>query len=117
MDRFRIALVDMPRMLNEIFEQTVSNDVQLELVGNFREQSELEAAIRQCSADFVIAGCDSVPEDDLGRLLGGRPEVKLLAVLRDGRDSTLYELKRVPLGERSPEQLVGEIIAIANAAR
>ena len=92
MEPIRIVLADMPRMLRETLEEH--------------------------DADFVITGADVLRPDDVDALLEARPRMKVLAVVGDGRDAFLYELRpqKVPLGEVSPHTLL-EAIRAASWAR
>jgi hypothetical protein len=80
----------------------------IDLVGELCA-GDAPAALNAHPADFAIVGSDDAQL--AGDLLAIAPRLKLLAVIDDGRDAALYELRpqKVALGELSPERLVGII--------
>lgn len=113
MPRTRLLLVDLPRLLRDIVEDAVSLVEQIELVGAV-ESSFLRESGRTNGADFVVVGHDDPRL--VGELLAAQPSMKVLAIIGDGVQSALYELRphRIPLGELSPERLV-EVITQSTA--
>jgi hypothetical protein len=81
----------------------------MEVVGELRDVAGLVELAGRTDASFVIALLTH-PELDSGYtdLLAERPSTRVLAVRREGRQSTLYELRphAEVLGELSPETLL-----------
>jgi DNA-binding NarL/FixJ family response regulator len=108
-ERARIALVELPRIMREIIERAVADQPDMEIVGEL-PASTLPEALDGAGVDVVISGtnydCASLRE-----LLDERPRLKVLAVADDGRDAFLFELRptRTPLGEVSPQNIVDAI--------
>ena len=112
MEKSHLLLVDMPRMLRDVVVDAISRADDVELVGDVDALGAREA-LREAAVDFVITGRD---DSRLATgLLSVRPRLKVLAMIDDGRESALYELRpeKVPLGELSPRRLV----AIVREAR
>jgi DNA-binding NarL/FixJ family response regulator len=108
-ERARIALVELPRIMREIIERAVADQPDMEIVGEL-PASTLPEALDGAGVDVVISGtnydCASLRE-----LLDERPRLKVLAVADDGRDAFLFELRptRTRLGEVSPQTIVDAI--------
>jgi DNA-binding NarL/FixJ family response regulator len=109
-DRARVVLLELPRLLQEIVERAVGGQPDMEIVADLPTARTLPAALAEARADVVISGAghDSA---ELSDLLEERSRLKVLAVSNDGRDAVLYELRpvRTPLGELSPRTIVEAI--------
>jgi DNA-binding NarL/FixJ family response regulator len=123
--RIRILLAEMPRMMREIVESAVSTQADMQIIGAIEERlvergaltAAAEARVERADADVVILGLQRDDEARAyDRLLYVRPRLTLLAITGDGRGAFLYELRphKVPIGDVSPEGLLG---AIRTAAR
>jgi hypothetical protein len=105
-ERTRILLVDLPRMLLEILAEALEKQPDMAAVVSAHlrvEQPDLS------EIDVVITGHD---DPQLASLLLERyPRLRLFSLVRDGKDSLLYELRpqRVPLGELSTSDLIEAI--------
>jgi DNA-binding NarL/FixJ family response regulator len=112
LEPIRILLVDMPRMLREIVSETVSNQPDMRVVAERAEHSSMPSAASESGAQVVIVGSDGPDvEDGCERFALQRPDVGVLALSADGRQTVLYELRphRVSLGDLSPQQLTAAI--------
>jgi DNA-binding NarL/FixJ family response regulator len=110
LDRTRIVLIDMPRMLREIIREVVAAEPGAEVVAEFGEPVDLVPAVLAHRAGFVILGAD-LAAGEVARLLDELPRTRVLGVADDGGQSFLYELRphMVELGEISPERLLEAI--------
>ncbi len=110
MEQTLVILVNMPRMLCEIVREVVAHEPGLEIVDEQDGDAAL-ARIRASDACVVITRLDEPPSESVGRFLGAGSHVRVLALSVDGRDGTLYELRRQesPLGEISPTVLLAAI--------
>jgi DNA-binding NarL/FixJ family response regulator len=119
MNEIRILLVDMPRMLREILQNTLDSQPGMTVVRVHPTPVPLVEAVDQGRAQLVVFGQES-PTLTPGcrELLEQRPRVHVMAVSGDGRRTTLYGLRpyREPLGEVEPEQLVEAIRGMVAAA-
>ena len=116
MDRIRILLAEVPRLLREIIESVVAGQGDMSIVGVIATREPVIAALEETPADVVIVGLrNEETAADLTPILYERPRVKLLAISRDGGSTTVYELRpfSVPLIDVSPTGLVDAIRAAA----
>jgi DNA-binding NarL/FixJ family response regulator len=107
--RAKILIVEIPSLLREIIEEMVADEDDMEVVGELPDHSAIVELVERTGATFVIAGLTHPELDALYReLLLEQPATRVLAVGREGRQSTLYELRpRIEtLGELSPEMLL-----------
>jgi DNA-binding NarL/FixJ family response regulator len=107
--RTRILLFDMPRMLRDIVIETLAAEPDMEVAAEVATADDLLRSVERRNADVVVTRRD---DSSLAALLLTRqPQLKVLAVADNGRESSLYEMRpqRVPLGEITPQRLVTEI--------
>jgi DNA-binding NarL/FixJ family response regulator len=118
-DRIRVVVSGMPRMLREMVTALVQAQADMAVVGAASSDAELHPLALRTAPDVVILAVDDDGVPAAGRELVYRePHVKLIAVAAAGRQAWLYELRPVerPLGEMSPEVLVETIRAAAGSA-
>jgi DNA-binding NarL/FixJ family response regulator len=111
-ERIRIFLAELPRMLREIIESAVAGQSDMSIVGSVDARERVTTALGRTPADVVIVGLhDAETTATLYPMLLEQPRLKLLAISGDARSSYLYELRphTVPLGDVSPEALVDAI--------
>jgi hypothetical protein len=97
----------MPPLLLDMLHHVVASEPDMTVVGRVGE-ADLLAAARRTRADVVLVGQKAKDErEQYGHLLLRRPRLKVLAIARDGRTGSLYELRprRIPLGEMSADAL------------
>ena len=104
MTHTRILIFGLQQMMHEIIENAVLGHPGFEVVNS--DRGALADAVEQCHADAVITGDDDPKL--AGALLERHPRLKVLAVVADGREALLYELRprRDSLGELSPVALL-----------
>ena len=105
-------------MLREIVSETVSSQPDMRVVAERGDHSSMLSAARESDAQVVIAGTDGADaENGCERFAVQRPDVGVLALSADGRQTVLYELRPhpVPLGELSPRQLTDAIRSAVHA--
>jgi hypothetical protein len=107
MDHTRILIFNLQRMMHEIIEIAILGQPDLQVVRS--DRGSLAEAIALSHADAVITGIDD-PEL-AAALLERHPRLKLLAVVAEGREALLYELRprREGLGELSPAALLAAL--------
>jgi hypothetical protein len=97
-------------MLRDIVEDVVSAQPDMELVG--RGVSDLATTIKAQQPDVVVVAeawaCLNLPGREL--LVDDR-WLRVLVVIGDGRQAQLFELRRIPIHEVSPQGLVNAIRA------
>jgi DNA-binding NarL/FixJ family response regulator len=107
-----IAFIDMPRMLREIVDDSLSKRPDVRLVDETQDGSSLVDAVDRSGAAVLIISAERIGPADVCRLLEQRPRVKVFAITSDGRDGCLYELRPnlVLVGDLSPTSLVQTVL-------
>jgi DNA-binding NarL/FixJ family response regulator len=109
LERTRILLAEMPRLLADIVGQALREQPDMEVVVcDGRVGSLMELADRS-RPDVVVIGADD--PRIAGELVTSMPRLKVLAVTGGDSEAYLYELRphRIQLGEVTPRTLVEEI--------
>lgn len=100
----------MPKLLQEIVVGMVSDEQDMQIVGDSAGTDALSDVVQDTQADVVIAACRASEVGRLGRIVNGTPPV-LLAIVDDGRRGIIHELRphEVDIGELTPNTLVAAI--------
>jgi DNA-binding NarL/FixJ family response regulator len=108
MDRIGVVLVDMPRMLRQILRTSVQAHPDFSVLAELPDAEHLADVAAETDTRFVITDAATATREGVERLLALRPQIRVLGIERDGRETFLYELRpqRIPLGEVSSETLV-----------
>jgi AmiR/NasT family two-component response regulator len=107
-EKRRVLLLDLPRMLAELVRQVGARDEGLEVVGDVTE-AQAPGAVAQMHPDFVIVGGDrTTPPDSCRAVFDSQPHLTVLALTGNGSDGVLWELAphREALGDLSQEALL-----------
>jgi two-component system response regulator DesR len=111
-DRIRVLLAGMPRMLRDVFTLVLADQPDMEVVGELTDLLDLLLAARYTHSDVAILGLrDAEFPGICTHLLAEYPHIKILGVTRDGRRAFVYALRpsKVPVGEVSPDGLLAAI--------
>jgi DNA-binding NarL/FixJ family response regulator len=115
--RISVILSELPPVLEQIVRGALREASDLEVVGRVDDSSELLRHHLLSETDVVvIALVASALPQAYADALRRHPLLRIIAVARDGRTVTRYELRpsALPLGELSRESLVD---AVRDAAR
>jgi len=92
MNRIRVLVANQPRLIGELISATISDQPDIELVGEVGKQEDLAEAVAETRPDVLI-----VPMDDrnnyrtqCGFLLGRYPEMKILALAPEQNRALFY---------------------------
>jgi DNA-binding NarL/FixJ family response regulator len=99
-------------MLREIVSETISAQPDMQVVAEDLQYAGMLSAAVRSRARVVVVGSDGADVEDMcERLAVQRPDLGVLAVSADGRQTIVHELRphRIPLGDLSPQQLVEAI--------
>jgi hypothetical protein len=115
LDPIRILFGEMPRMLREIVEDSIRSQPDMKLIDS-GDRHDLPLAIKRARADVVIVAergvDDSVSHE---QILLENPRLMVLVVSRNGRKATLWQFRRIPVAEVSPQGLVDAIRAAVHS--
>jgi hypothetical protein len=112
-DRIRVVLAEMPRMLRDIVQNMLGGVPDVALTTAPVRVDGLDEMLAALEPDVVILDEASSRGDDFAALLFAHPRLRLVAISGDGRDAHLYELRphRVALGALSPTALIDVVRA------
>jgi DNA-binding NarL/FixJ family response regulator len=96
-------------MLRDIVMESLAAEPDMQVAAEVATADDLLRSVERTRADVVVTGRDD--SSLASALLRKQPQLKILAVADNGRESSLYEMRpqRVPLGEITPQRLVTEI--------
>ena len=110
MERTRVILAGMPRILREIVEGLVADEHELEIV----EEDDVVVAlttIENGRDSVVITTREGLDRESVDRLLSDSARVRLLVLSGDGRNAARYDLRvdERAFGEMSQPVLLAAI--------
>jgi len=116
-ERIRILLGVMPRMLRDILCSAMNGESDLAVVCRLAEGETLLDAVQRTQPEVVVLGLGTERSPAVGELLGAHPYMKVLTVSADGRLAAVHDLRRHVdhLGEASPGELLSAIRAAVSA--
>ncbi len=91
MNRIRVLIANRPRLIRELVMATISDQPDIEIIGEIQEESEIENATDQTRPDFLIVALeksDRLPEV-CQSILRHHPQMKIIAIAGD-RNSTMF---------------------------
>jgi AmiR/NasT family two-component response regulator len=91
MKNIRVLVANRPRLMREVVLETISDQADIEIVGEIHDEGELEEAVKKAQPDFLIVALDS--KDRLPQacysLLEADPRLRIIAIAPD-REYTLF---------------------------
>jgi DNA-binding NarL/FixJ family response regulator len=111
-ERVRVVLAGLPRMLADIVHRVLTEAPDLEITHTLAEFEGLMDTLDLGDTDVVVTGHG--PNGNLEQfatILRAHPSLRIFALEGDGRRAVMYELQphSVPLGDVSPEGLIEAI--------
>lgn len=88
----RVLVANHPRLLRELILNTISEEVDIEIVGEVQQESELAAFVSRTHPDCVVVGladANELPESCVA-LLREFPGLRVLAIARDGNSLKFF---------------------------
>jgi DNA-binding NarL/FixJ family response regulator len=86
----RVLVANKPRLMRELVLATISDQPDIEIVGQIQDDAEIEQAVRETQPDFVIVALDD--SDRLPHscriLLEQHPHLRVIAIA-SSRESTM----------------------------
>jgi DNA-binding NarL/FixJ family response regulator len=87
----RVLVANRPRLIRELIMATISDQPDIEIVGEVPEESEIELAIERTHPDFLIVALDK--SDKLPVIwqetLRSHPDMRVIAIAPD-RDNLMF---------------------------
>jgi chemotaxis response regulator CheB len=91
MKAVRVLVANRPRLMRDLVIATISDQPDIEVVGEIEEESQIDAAIEQTLPDFLIVALDRqdrLPDFCLS-ILQDHPRIRVIGIASD-RNSTIY---------------------------
>lgn len=91
MKSVRVLVANRPRLMRELILATISDQTDIEIVGEIGDEEQIEAAVSETQPDFLIValeGGNRLP-DACMTVLQNHPNLRVIAIAPD-RDSTMF---------------------------
>ena len=105
-------MAEIPRMIRDIVHETVADNADMLVVGEYSERAACLKAVAAEAPDIVIFGTSEPGDPELPtQLFLTSPHIKVLMLAISGRSAVLYELRphTTTLGDVSPQRLLAAI--------
>ena len=92
MKRVRVLVANRPRLMRELVIATISDQPDIEVVGEIADDGDLTEMVEQVQPDVLILAMDE-PERRLGQcgfLLGRYPQMRILALAPEQNTGVFY---------------------------
>ena len=92
MKRVRVLVANRPRLMRELVMATISDQPDIEIVGEVADEDQLVEAVEQVQPDVLILAMDEQEKrvGQCGFLLGRYPQMKILALAPEQNRGTYY---------------------------
>ena len=92
MKPIRVLMANRPRLMRELMVATISEQPDIEIVGEVQEDSELMDAVAKTKPDFLIVALEKYNRlpDVCQTILQSYPQMKVIAVASDRNSSMFY---------------------------
>ena len=87
----RVLVANRPRLMRELVMATISDQPDIEIVGEVSEESGIQGAVEQTHPDFLIVALERYDRMPVfcESILQRHPQLKIIAIAAD-RDSTIF---------------------------
>lgn len=92
MNPIRVLVANRPRLIRELVMATISDQPDIEIVGEIQQEAELEHAVEETHPDFLIVALEksnSLP-DVCESILRSHPQMRVIAIASDRNSSMFY---------------------------
>lgn len=92
MKRVRVLVANRPRLMRDLLLSTISDQPDIEVIGEVQDESVLAEAIDESQPDVLILALDDADERtaQCGFLLGRYPQMKILALAPEKNRGIFY---------------------------
>ena len=92
MKRVRVLVANRPRLMRELVMATISDQPDIEIVGEVADEDQLIEVVEQVQPDVLILAMDEQEKrvGQCGFLLGRYPQMKILALAPEQNRGTYY---------------------------
>lgn len=92
MKPIRVLVANRPRLMRELVIATISDQPDIEIVGEIPDESEISSAVDQMHPDFLIVTLDRqdrMPEF-CEAILRSHPQIRIIAIASDRNTTVFY---------------------------
>lgn len=92
MNSVRVLVANRPRLMRELVIATISDQPDIQVIGEIDDESRIERAVHETSPDFLIVtldGKDHLP-DFCQAILRKHPNIKIIAIAPDRNLTVFY---------------------------
>ena len=91
MKPIRVLVANRPRLMRELVIATISDQPDIEIVGEVQDESGIRGAVEQTQPDFLIVTQDRHDHlpDYCEAILRSHPQIRIIAIASD-RNSTVF---------------------------
>jgi chemotaxis response regulator CheB len=91
-DKTRVLVANRPRLMRELLMATISDQPDIEIVGEVQDEKQIESGVEQTHPDVLIAAFDDMNEQPFlcKTLLERFPQMRILALAPERNLSVYY---------------------------
>ena len=92
MNPIRVLVANRPRLIRELVMATISDQPDIEVVGEIQQETELESAVEATRPDFLIVALEKSNRlpDICQSVLRNHPQMRVIAIASDRNSSMFY---------------------------
>lgn len=92
MKPIRVLVANQPRLMRELMVSTISDQPDIEIVGEVQDESELASVVEKTRPDFLIVALEKFNRlpDSCQSILQNHPQIKVIAIASDRNSSMFY---------------------------
>ena len=92
MNPIRVLVANRPRLIRELVMATISDQPDIEVVGEIQQETELESAVEATRPDFLIVALEKSNRlpDVCQSVLRNHPQMRVIAIASDRNSSMFY---------------------------
>lgn len=92
MKTIRVLVANRPRLIRELVVATISEQPDIEIVGEIQQESEIVSAVEKTEPDFLIVALEKSNRlpDICNSILKNHPQMRVIAIAPDRNSSMFY---------------------------
>ena len=92
MNPIRVLVANRPRLIRELVMATISDQPDIEVVGEIQQETELESAVEATRPDFLIVALEKSNRlpDVCQSVLRNHPQMRVIAIASERNSSMFY---------------------------
>lgn len=92
MKNIRVLVANRPRLMRELLLATISDQPDIEIVGEIQDEAEIQTAVERTQPDFLIVALDQSNRMPTvcSTILQQHPDIKVIAIASERNSSMFY---------------------------